>query len=120
MSLDQWFKNAWLIRHQSSEQEIQNLFEVARRDLRDASIKGLSTDARLSLGYNAGLQVAAAALYAAGYRPAKGQGIHVRVIQSIAFTIGADAETVQEFERFAVKRHRGHYDMAGAASDTEA
>lgn len=76
MSLDQWFKNGWLIPHRSSPQEIQNLFDVAARDMKDASLKGLSTDARLSLAYNAALQAAAAALHAAGYRPAKGQAGH--------------------------------------------
>jgi hypothetical protein len=120
MSLDQWFSNGWLILHKTSQQEITNLFAVAARDLRDASLAGLSSDGRLSLGYNAALQAAAAALYAAGYRAAKGQAIHVRTIQSIEYTIGADAQTVREFERFAVKRHRGHYDLAGAATDTEA
>jgi uncharacterized protein (UPF0332 family) len=120
MSLDLWFSHGWLIRHRSSAQELDNLFAVAARDMRDADLNGLSTDSRLSLAYNAALQVAAAALYAEGYRPAKGQGIHVRTIQSLAYTLGADAATVQQFERFADKRHRGHYDRAGVATDTEA
>ncbi len=46
----------------------------------------------MSIAYNAALQTATAALAAAGYRATR-DSHHYRVIQSLAFTIGADRES---------------------------
>lgn len=70
MSLDEWLQNGWLAAHQTSPAEIHDLLAVARRDLADAAVPGLSADWRLAIAYNAVLQAATAALAAAGYRSA--------------------------------------------------
>lgn len=73
----------------------------------------------MSIAYNAALQSAAAALAAAGYRPAR-EAHHFRIIHSLAHTIGADAATVNQLDRFRNKRNLGGYERAGMVSDQEA
>ena len=36
MSLSDWEKNGWLKAHQTSREEIQNLLNIVRRDLKDS------------------------------------------------------------------------------------
>jgi ABC-type proline/glycine betaine transport system substrate-binding protein len=70
MSLQDWLKNGWLTEHRTSLKEIKDLLAVAERDLNDcrtARKAGLSPDWQLNIAYNAALQVATAALAAAGF-----------------------------------------------------
>ena len=119
MSLKDWLSNGWLIEHKTSSQEIGDLLEVSERDIADCQVSGLSPDWRLSIAYNAALQTATAALAASGYRASR-DSHHYRVIQSLAFTIGADAELINQFDSFRKKRNVGSYDRAGLISEQEA
>ena len=87
MSLPDWERNGWLTRHQTSRNEIRDLLQVVERDLADSAAEGLSSDWRMNIAYNAGLQAATAALAAAGYRASR-DAHHFRVIQSLSETIG--------------------------------
>ena len=93
MSLEDWLSNGWLSAHRTSRQEIVELLGVADRDLADCRSKGLSADWQMNIAYNAALQSATAALAAAGYRPTR-DSHHYRVIQSLAYTIGADSKRI--------------------------
>lgn len=75
MSLREWLSNGWLRPHVCSRQEIQNLFAVVDRELRDCAAKGLSDDWRFGI---AALQGAHAALAAAGYETPKGESRFTR------------------------------------------
>ena len=119
MSLDDWLKNGWLTAHSTSKREIQDLLGVADRDLADCRIKGLSADWRMSIAYNAALQLTTAALAAAGFRASR-DAHHFRVIQSLEHTIGADSALVDQLEAFRKKRNLGSYERAGMVSDKEA
>jgi hypothetical protein len=119
MSLREWARNGWLVDHESAASEIRDLLSVSDRDFADCQLKGLSTDARMSLAYNSALQAATAALVAAGYRAARG-GQHYRVIQSLALTIGADPDIVVQLDRFRKKRNISDYERAGCVSEQEA
>lgn len=66
MSLRDWQRNSWLVEHKSSPEEIAALRALVERDLANAKVAGLADDWRLSIGYNAALQAATAALAAAG------------------------------------------------------
>jgi hypothetical protein len=92
---------------------------VVDRDLHDCQTPGLSTDWRLSIAYNAALQVAVAALAAEGYRPAR-ESHHHRAIHSLGFTLGLDDSTVAQLDAFRKKRNIGDYERAGGTSDREA
>lgn len=119
MSLRDWAKNGWLTEHKSSPQEIAELLRVADRDLVDCQVSGLSSDWRLSIAYNAALKLGTAALAAEGYRASR-EAHHYRIIQRLAFTIGAGKELVIQLDQFRKKRNISDYERAGMVSDLEA
>ena len=119
MDLRDWLNNSWLISHKTSSEEISNLLEIVDRDLSDCQTKGLSSDWRLNIAYNAALQAATVALAAEGYRAAR-DSHHYRVIQSLELTIEADEELVGALDGFRKKRNIGDYERAGKISDKEA
>jgi hypothetical protein len=119
MSLSDWLEKGWLVRHKPDRREIKELLGIADRDIADAQAEGISTDTRLSIAYNAALQLGVAALAAAGYR-AGHEAHHYRVIQSLAFTIGANTELIDQLDGFRKKRNISDYERAGAVSDQEA
>ncbi len=79
----------------------------------------MDVDWRLHIAYNAALQLATAALAACGYRATR-ESHHYRVIQSLAHTLGADNDLVQELDQFRRKRNLGAYERAELVSDAEA
>jgi hypothetical protein len=119
MTLSDWLARKWLATHHTSRQEIADLLALAERDLTACRTPGLDPDWRLSIAYNAALQLATAALAASGYRATR-EAHHYRVIQSLAHTIGADAALVEQLDQFRRKRHHGAYERAGLVSATEA
>lgn len=119
MSLKSWLQNRWLVEHRTSADEINGLLGVARRDLGQADVAGLDSDWKLAIAYNAALQVAAAALSVAGFRPAN-EGHHYRLIESLLYTVEVDPEDVRLLQQFRLKRHRSLYQRGGMTSDTEA
>jgi len=106
VSFQDWLSNGWLVGHQTSPQEIFDLLAVADRDMKDSQTPGLSSDWRLNIAYNAALQTATAALAACGYRAAR-DAHHYRIIQSLAYTIGASPDLVAQFDQFRKKRNIG-------------
>ena len=112
-------RSGWLRPHRSSKQEIADLFGVADRDIAACQTKGLIADWRLNIAYNAALQLATAALAAAGYEASR-VGHHFRVIQSLALTLRLDAGAVAELDDYRKIRNRSDYERAGLVSDTEA
>lgn len=70
MTLRDWLNNKWLKSHRTSTEEIEQLFEIAKRDLHDAGVPNISLDWRLTIAYNASLRYATIALNASGYRTA--------------------------------------------------
>jgi len=118
-TLEDWFSYDWLVRHETSRQEIAALLAIADRDLATSQLPDLPADWRLSIAYNAALQAANAALAASGYRAEK-SAQHYRIIQSLAYTIGLDAATVERLDAFRKKRNISSYDQPGVVSEREA
>jgi len=119
MSLQNWLQNSWLVQHVTSAPEIADLLRISDRDLTACKVKGLPTDWRLAIAYNAGLQAATAALAAAGCRASR-DNHHYRVIQSLEFTVSLDRKLIDLFDSFRKKRNVSNYDSAGAVSEREA
>jgi len=119
MSLSEWERNGWVVKHRTSRHEIRDLLQVVERDLGDSAAEGLSADWRMNIAYNAALQAATAALAAAGYRPSR-DAHHYRVIQSLRETLGADAAVVATFDAFRKKRNISGYERIGLVSDADA
>ena len=118
VSLEDWLNEGRLKAHKSSQNEIEQLFAVFERDMKDAQAEGLSDDRRFTTAYNAALMVARAALAASGYRTS-GEGNHYWTIQSLAFTLKPDAKTVKKFNKFRQKRNITDYEMIGRISEQE-
>lgn len=119
MSLKNWLDNRWLIKHETTRQEIRDLLAIAERDLEQALTPGLTPDWRLNIAYNAALQSAVAALAATGYR-ADRDNKHYRVIDSLAYTVGMESDEIMLFDQFRKKRNISDYERAGMVSDQEA
>jgi HEPN domain-containing protein len=119
VSLQDWLKSRWLIKHQTSRQEIVDLLDMADRDLAQCRTPNLSPDWQLNIAYNAALQAATAALAAAGYRAAR-EAHHYRVIQSLAYSIEADPVLIAQLDKFRNKRNISDYERAGGVSEQEA
>jgi hypothetical protein len=117
--LQDWVTNGWLVEHKTSRQEIADLLAVAQRDLSDCQADGLSVDWQLNIAFNAALQLATAALAAAGYRASR-DAHHFRVIQSLALTVKADTVFVAQFDAFRKKRNIAGYERIGMTSEKEA
>lgn len=118
MTLRDWLAARWIEEHQSSRKEIADLFAIADQNLRDSQVAAISADLQLSAAYNAALQLATAALAAAGYRIGRDRH-HERTIQSLAFTLGIDADQIRRFDVFRRKRNLSWYERAGGTSDQE-
>ena len=118
LSLNDWLKNGWLIEHQTTQREIDDLFRIVDRDLKDCEVTRLSPDWRFNIAYNAALQCAKAALATAGYRPTR-ESHHYRLIYSLAYTIQAKDKLIIQFDMFRKKRNISDYLRAGEVSDLE-
>lgn len=119
MSLRDWQAQKHLAKHQTSPREIADLLALAERDLEACRTPGLHPDWQIAIAHNAVVQLATAALAAAGYRP-RGAGQHYYAIQSLAFTVGLEPELVQELDYLRRKRNQSAYEHAGLASTAEA
>jgi uncharacterized protein (UPF0332 family) len=119
MSLEDWVENHWLVRHETSPEEIADLLGLADRDLATAQLPTLNTDWKLNIAYNAALQAATAALAAAGYKAERAEH-HYRVIESLAHTLKLDHDTIILLDTFRKKRVKSDYERAGTVSESEA
>ncbi|MCX6092677.1 MAG: hypothetical protein NTX23_07410, partial [Candidatus Bipolaricaulota bacterium] len=109
-----------LVPHRVSRDEVAALLAMVHHSLEQCRIAGLSPDWQLNIAYNGVLHAANAALLAAGYRAPAGEGHHYVVLQSLLFTVGLDATTVQKLDTLRKKRHVATYARAGSVSDREA
>ncbi|MGH7676019.1 MAG: hypothetical protein ACREMV_12175 [Gemmatimonadales bacterium] len=114
-----WLANRWIVAHESSREEIVDLFTVVDRDLEDAAIPRLSADWRLGISYNAALQLATLALAAEGFRPGR-ERAHERAILSLRDSVGTAAKTVDLLDAVRRKRNQINYERAGTTSEAEA
>jgi len=105
--------------HRASAREVADLLRVIDRDLADAEIPQLSTDRRFATAYNAALQMATIALYAAGFR-AVGAGHHWATFQALSEVMGPQAQIRADYlDSCRSKRNVTDYDRAGEISQRE-
>jgi hypothetical protein len=120
VSLKQWADNGWLRKHTSSRKEIAGLLSIVDRDLDDAKVKGISSDWRFGIAYNAALKLCTILVHASGYRPEKTLQ-HYRTIQALPMILGdTRMDDTDYLEACRTKRNTIEYDMAGASTDADA
>jgi len=119
MSLNSLLKSGKLRRHKTSSREISDLFEVVRRDLKDASIEELSADRRFATAYNAALQLTMILMHANGYRAAS-QGHHKTAFEFLAAVEKKRFRKLASyFDLCRKKRNITDYDRAQVVSTRE-
>ena len=118
MSLEDWLSEGYLRNHQTNKNEIAQLFAVFEREIADAQVEAVSAEGRFESAYTAGRTMAQASLAASGYR-ASGEGNHYWTIQSLAFTLQTDADTINKFDQFRRKRNISIYERIGMVSEQE-
>ena len=118
VSLQDWLNEGHLKAHKTSRKEIEQLFAVFERDIKDAGAEDLSADRRFATAYNAALMAARAALAASGYRTS-GEGGHYWTIQSLVFTLQLDTSAITKFNKFRQKGNISDYEMIGMVSEQE-
>ena len=107
--------------HATSKKELDALRALIKRDLADASIKGLSEDRQFATAYNAALQIAKMAIACAGYRLATTPGHHRLTLDAARLALGSSsAHSLDFFESCRRKRNTIDYDRASVATKTEA
>lgn len=120
MTLRQWENNNWLKKHKTSIEEIGNLLEIVKRDMKDAQEDAISDDWRFGIAYNAALKLCAVLLYAEGYRPEKSLA-HFRTIQALPFILGDNRKPDAEYlDACRAKRNTVEYDYVGGATASDA
>jgi hypothetical protein len=123
MSLKNWAINRWLEKLESDREEIERLLANADGhldDYRKAVASEMSTDAQLSLAYDAIRASATAALRATGYRVVRGGGEHYRTIEAPEFSIDPERKLIPKLDALRRKRNTGAYDDYGLVSQGEA
>src|SRR5512140_3683042 len=95
MSLEKWAEFGWLKAEPTSRDEIQSLFAIVDRDLKDANITAISDDRRFEAAFSAARTAANIALRASGYRTSTQAGHHIKTVESLELTLGADAKLIQ-------------------------
>lgn len=119
MSLERYVENAWLRREPTSPQEIADQLGIVARCMNDAAVEGISDDLRFYTTFNAVLALANTALRASGYRTTNQQGHHTRTLETLEYSIGADAKLLRKLLAFSKKRNVASYDSAGSISNQE-
>lgn len=119
MSLEKWAEYGWLKAEPTSRDEIQGLLGIVERDLKDATVAGVSEDRRFEAAFNAARTAANVALRASGYRTTTQPGHHIRTIESLELTIKADPKLIQRMKTLSKKRNATSYDSAGNVSAQE-
>jgi hypothetical protein len=120
MALENWSQAGKLVKHKTTKEELEAIFSVIERCFKDAALKGLSSDQKYILSYQAALEIGMAFIYCHGYRPIK-TGHHYITWQCLKELLGEkNRKAILLFEDAAKKRSKLSYDIAGLASQKEA
>jgi hypothetical protein len=110
MTLENLVRIGKLKPHQATSEEIARLLVAAQRNIRDARVRGVSTETRFDAAYKAGFQCGLVALLARGYRPSTSEpGHHATVIQSLATTIDIASDQLIVLDKLRRLRNQSDY-----------
>ncbi len=103
-----------------SATEVQRLTGVARRELADAKIGGLSPDGSFEHAYVAALTAATILIRAHGDRIHGAEHHRLTFVRLAELADGRWASAADYFQHCRVRRNRSMYDLAGGVSAAEA
>jgi hypothetical protein len=119
MTLRVWLENGWLENQAPTPERVAELLEGADRDIEQAASAELVADWKLTIAHSAVVHIATVALLADGYRATR-DNFHMRVIDSLRYTLQTDIKRIATFQAFRKKRNIASYESVGAATDGEA
>ena len=120
MSLIDWENNGWIRPHLTSREEINQLLEMVKRDIKDSGQKDLSYDRQFGIAYNAALKLCSILLYSEGYRPEKVLA-HYRTIRALPHILGNDKQSDADYlDTCRIKRNTVEYDYIGGVTKENA
>ena len=116
MTIEQLLKRGSIVREASREQEINELFKIVERDLRDSSAKDISYDWQFGIAYNAALKLATILVRSHGYR-VRANGFHLITIKLIPILLGESYRDLSlHLEACRQQRNEVEYEMIGGAT----
>lgn len=105
--------------HRTSRREVDDLLQLAERDLADAGVAAISADRRFMTGYEAAVALATIPVYAEGYRT-EGIGHHQTTFLAVSMVMGDEASDLADyFDTCRTKRNATAYDRVGSTSEME-
>jgi hypothetical protein len=121
MLLRDWLASGDLQQWSATREELDRLFEIARRDRADAALGDLSLDRRFATAYEAALALATVVLRASGYRTrGSSSGHHWLTFALLTELMGPEAESRSRYlQACRRKRHQATYERAGVATQVE-
>ena len=120
MTWQELLKTERVHRQRTSKHELDDLRAVVERDLKDASLSGLSEDRRFATAYNSVLQLAKMAIACAGYRVTAKRGHHGNTFVALGLAVGPPvAKLAKYFDACRRKRNLVDYNLANVVTETE-
>ncbi|HSW72067.1 MAG TPA: hypothetical protein VLG44_01500 [Chlamydiales bacterium] len=121
-TLNNWLKEEKLKPHKSSKEEINQLFKIVERDLKDANVPDLSSDRKFITAYNAALQLTTIVLRIHGFRTNPNKAGHHRIsIDALPEILGKDFQNITDYlHACRIKRNISDYTNSGEISDADA
>ena len=107
--------------HPASRREIENLLDLAARDLRASQANlDIAPEWAYAMAYNAILQAGRALMFSLGFRPRESEG-HRTVVNFLREAVGPQyAARVEQLDQMRRKRHPTLYETAGVVGGREA
>jgi hypothetical protein len=104
----------------TSPQEIKELREMVKRNLKDAAVEELSAEGRFSHAYDAGRVLAEIPVRCCGYRIKVQGGFHYNTFLALEAAMDESFSDIADYlDRCRQKRNEYSYDIATAVSEHE-
>ena len=120
MSLEEMLLRDELRRENTTSGEIERLLDAIGRRLDDAGNETNHPETRLEQAYHAILNCALVGLRALGLRPADRRGHHIVILESLADTLGVEAQRVDYFQTLRDLRNKDLYTGGTRVSASQA
>lgn len=118
MNLNDYVAKGWLKKHQTSKEEIKNLFAIVNRDINCAK-EDIVPDWRFGIAYNAALKLCTILLFSSGYR-VQGSAHHMKTIELLPVIMGNDRKDDSDYlDTCRRKRNIIEYESVGGATDKD-
>lgn len=118
MNLERFLSEKKLAEFSPTAKQIDDLFDLVERDIKDSEIAALSVDRKFISLYSAGQLLATIVLYINGYRT-RGEGHHHTTFEAAGFFLQGETNSLEYFDRCRILRNKSEYERSGIISKNE-